>query len=115
MFTKVELIDISMRKDKKCGKYLFTLTYHTTYENGRIEEYIIKDVENPFSVNNFEISRDEWSSTKLILDKGSLNIIGNDKITCQTIKEPDPIEVTMEEIEKKYGCPIKIVKSKEDK
>lgn len=113
--TGIELIDISMRKDKKCGKYLFTLTYHGTHDNGQIDEYILKDVENPFSVHSFEISRDEWCSTKLVLDKRKLNIIGNHSITCKTIKEPDPIEVTMDEIEKKYGCPVKIVKSKEGK
>lgn len=120
MIEKTKLIDVSMRKDKKCGKYLFTLTYHCTHKNGRIDEYIFKDVENPFSENNFTIDRGDtvWLGDRapLYLDLDEMQLlVTSGEIICKTIKEPDPIEVTMEEIEKKYGCPIKIVKSKEDK
>lgn len=117
--SKINLIDMNMRKDKKCGKYLFTLTYHATHRNGAVDEYILKDVENPFGTDCFEIYRDsifygEKAPAELVLDDKRLHILGGD-IICQRIKEPDPIDVTMEDIEKKFGCPVKIVKSKEDK
>lgn len=117
---KIELVNIEMRKDEN-RRFLFTLTYHVTRENGEIDEYILEDVENPFDTRKLEIKHgDPYEclggdiSVYLHLDDNFLHIY-NDEIIVRTIKKADPVEVTMDDIEKQFGRPVKIVKSKEEK
>lgn len=126
-----KIIDLKMRKcfDKKLNRVfevLFDITYEETRPDGSIYQYILKGVDSPFK-EVCNISHDMSDSmlfrgdgiyfdpghhmkTKLELKDSETVIRGDYIVKC--IKEPDPVDVTMEEIESKFGRKVRIVKEK---
>ena len=84
------------------------LTFHVTYKSGKIVSFKINKVYTGIRTDQFTLSDDgirnaiHWNNSRMWFDN----------YTVETIKEADPIEVTIEEIEKKFGRKVKIVDKK---
>lgn len=114
------------RKQNRVTKVLFDITYEETRPDGSVYQYILKDVESPFKECcniSYEMENQDlflfdrqiyvdscYPKAKLELKDDETTICSDYIIKC--IKEPDPIEVTMEEIEAKFGKKVKIVREK---
>ena len=87
----------------------FDLMYELTYDNGSIEHIFLKGVENPFST--YPAAECFYSSHSNILDRvlHCKSEVAFKECHKELIKGPDPIEVTITDIENKFGRPVKIV------
>lgn len=120
MFCNTELVDIKMHRDKKNNNITFDLTYKVINDDGSIVLHYLNGVENPFPNRTLGLTQCSLYCDSIGYPFGlSMELNGPEtRVAChdvEEIKAPDPIEVTMEEIEAKYGRPVKIVKSKEEK
>ena len=109
----VTLTDIKVEKNKH-GMFSFRLTYECCQSNGRESEVTMR-VASPFKENSFTVG----------IDPGDLYCDGPTRLRCLRdevpvfdmseieTKAPDPVELSISEIEKKLGYPIKIVKEKD--
>lgn len=130
------------KSDKNAGSSLFLeLVYRVWYMDGSIERVHIPKIELPFSINHPPaITNDIWRTLDEFNDiwyieteeKIPIHPVGNmnyrvadkngkeyevaDTTTIITIKEKeaDPVEMTIEQIERELGKKIKIVKEKEE-
>lgn len=99
-------------KDHK--KLTHLLTYEISYENGRIER-IIMTVDSPFTIDHFETYTDpgfgiyELSAQYLCLSTPDNRAMIKGDVKTVVIKEADPVEMSVEEIEAALGKKIKIV------
>lgn len=73
-----------------------------------IEEVTIKNIELPIDTKGIIITRDRYGEIRADIGYG-MNPAAD--VTVKVLKEKT-VEVTMEEIEKKFGCKVKIVKEK---
>lgn len=125
-----KIIDLKMHKDfdkkeNRVTNVLFDITYEETRPDGSVYQYVLKGVDSPFreicnishDVSASLFVTDYWHvdplqhvQQKLELKDGETVIRGNYIVKC--VKDPDPIDVTMDEIESKFGRKIRIVKEK---
>lgn len=117
VFTKFEkgddIVDVELAYSffyEEEYKLYGNLTYLITYKSGKIVSFKINKVYTGIHTDQFTLS-----------NNGTCNAIQwFNRLMCfndyvfETIKEADPIEVTIEEIEKKFGRKVKIVDKKED-
>lgn len=86
------------------------LTYDVTYRSGKVNRVRIKNINTGIRIDQFVLSSDgtknavHWPFRQMWFDSYAID----------TISEPEPLEVTIEEIEKKFGRKVKIVDKKED-
>lgn len=105
----VKLVGFSFYQESNC--LYCDLAYDVVFVNGIIERLRIHRVNTGICTNKFVLSTDRirnaihWEFCRMWFDNYVVDII----------KEADPIEVTIEEIEKKFGRKVKIVDKKEDK
>lgn len=88
------------------------LTFHVTYKNGKILSFKINKVYTGIHTDQFTLSNN--GTCNAIQFQWFNRLMRFDNYTAEILKEPDPIEVTIEEIEKKFGRKVKIVEKKED-
>lgn len=104
----VELVEYSFYKES--DNLYCDLNYDVTFECGMIRRLKIRKVDTNIKTDLFTLSDDGirnaiyWNNSRMWFDN----------YTVETIKEADPIEVTIEEIEKKFGRKVIIVDKKED-
>lgn len=104
----VELVGFSFYKESNC--LYCDLAYDVVFGNGSIERLRIHKVNTEIKTDLFALSTDRirnsihWNNRLMQFDNYVVDII----------KDADPIEVTIEEIEKKFGRKVKIVDKKED-
>lgn len=118
VFTKFEKDDGNSIGIELVYKYFYeendyiccSLTYDVTYRSGKINRVRINKVNTGMRTDQFTLSSDgtrnaiHWTDRLMWFDNYMIN----------TVREPEPIEVTIEEIEKKFGRKVKIVEKKED-
>ena len=98
------------------NQFLLHAVYRTEKKNGSIEEIEFPSIVLPISkchLPTMEIKHCFVDTFRLDFQGTVLGLLPNDngQVMCSTvIKEADPIEMTMDEIEKKLGYPVKIVK-----
>lgn len=128
----IELIAIAPYRENR--SWFMKLEYELRLSDGSIKRLVYPKVENPFSVSRIEIDRSNPLSGQLRFDKmlvndrlcifpGSVvgykdadgNICRRDKCDFVEIlvKKPDTREMTLAEIEKELGYPVKIVRGEE--
>ena len=122
---KSKIIDIKMHKNFKCEQnpVTFDITFEGEYDDGSIRQATINGVNCPFeNVPNIDMETNYdhypgifnpcctpiYEARNYILK----NKVSFEECTSKIIKEPDPIDVTMEEIESKFGRKVRIVKEK---
>lgn len=98
-------------KDHK--ELIHKLTYEIEYKNGKIE-HVQMTTDSPFPVNHFGISEDLYyycgqKPVKYLNLSTPENRVEIKDVKCTVIKDPDPVEMTVEEIEAALGKKIKIV------
>lgn len=104
----VKLVGFSFYKES--GNLYCDLTYDVFFECGMIRRLEIHKADTNIKTDLFTLSSDGirnaiyWSNSRMWFDN----------YTVETIREADYIEVTIEEIEKKFGRKVKIVEKKED-
>lgn len=109
--TDVKLLDTHLN-----SKGYFDVTYEVTYENEEVTDIIFKDVDNPFEVMTFDYDnvfrpKIDW----MINDIYSDFCIFYKEREVKTVKSAKPLELTLDDISKKFGGrEIKIVSKKED-
>lgn len=118
---KVELIKLELREDD--NRFFLHAAYQIEHNDGSIEEYDIPNIKVPLSKGDFPSVEIEHGTMchsqndicRIGTDDSLLRVFPDKNgqvMKSKRIKEPDPKEMTMEEIEKKLGYPIKIVKEK---
>lgn len=88
------------------------LNYYVTFKSGKVACCKIKKVNTGISTDHLFL---ESNATRNAIYWHSTHAMLFNNYTTEIIKEADPIEVTIEEIEKKFGRKVKIVDKKEDK
>lgn len=104
----VELVRFSFYEENNC--LYCDLTYDVVFENGMIERLRIRKANTDIKIDQFTLSSDGTRNAIHWINR----LMWFDNYTAEILKEPDPIEVTIEEIEKKFGIKVKIVDKKED-
>lgn len=122
------------RKAKETGKELYAfrsvsmdgnfkgklmLNYYKFYPNGKVEKIRINGLSNPFDPetnSEFQLDIDRtkvYMQTKVYLNDLSIPFSSEyTSIETRIPADPEVIEVTMADLEKKYGKKVKIVKEK---
>lgn len=104
----VELVGFSFYQESNC--LYCDLAYNVVFENGIIERLRIHKVNTEIKTDLFALSNNgsrnaiHWNNRLMLFDDFVIDVM----------KDADPIEVTIEEIEKKFGRKVKIVDKKED-
>lgn len=122
-----ELLDFKLRKDKEKG-YLINAQYKIIWENGSIDIECIHDF--PLHVSDYRPIINYMSDgyharihdfkNMIICNFGfgdisaSVSSLPDDWHVIHRVKDPDPLELTLEDIEKKFGRKVKIVNKKGD-
>lgn len=92
------------------------LTYEIEYNSGKIE-HVQMTTNSPFPTEYFRISEDFYCCGQALMRYLDLSTPENRvkirDIKCVVIKEADPVEMTVEEIEAALGKKIKIVSKEE--
>ena len=106
---------------KEDGQWRFILYYEEeNLETGELISARFDNVENPFPENNIDIEYNFDRTAAMRLRRDHLNIYGTmesgryaycTKVVIKEGKKP-PKEMTVAEIEKQLGYPVKIVKEK---
>lgn len=116
---KANLEDVKFHKDKDNNYYL-SLKYEIKESDGSVSLLTIPNVGLHISLHSINISNDFYDMTincgfgNLPVRKGQVKttkgkIIKNVYYVKETIKEAPPKEMTLDEIEKRLGCKVKIV------
>ena len=121
---KTILEDVEVYKDKD-GDCFLSLKYNVENTDGSVDQFVFPSVLLPISDHSFSISNDYvFGAMTINCGFGDLPIIkGNVKLpngktakdvffTKQQIKEAPAKEMTLDEIEKQLGYPVKIVAEK---
>lgn len=139
---KVELLKCRAYLEEKYDRILMELLYRVCFDDGSVKRYYFPKVGTPFRKNSGPIISTEThtdpnygtrtffkglladvpvfpignSKFDRLLDKNGKEIkLSNYSESCYlelTDKEADPVEMTIEEVEKKLGKKIKIVSKK---
>ncbi len=116
MFPTTNLVSLSLNESHKYQLYSLTAIFEQRHENGSVEEITVPKIELPCNALAIYIEHDSGQGTDFIdLGFGQMEVLPNEngkKFITRTIKEADPKELTMAEIEAKLGYPVKIVKEK---
>lgn len=138
----VELLRCRAYTEEKYDRILIELLYRVYFDDGSVKRYYFPKVGSPFKKDSppiftkstwidpehgtnvfIEGSREEFpvfqignSKFDRLLDKTGKEVkLSNYSKSCYlelTDKEPDPVEMTIEEVEKRLGKKIKIVSKK---
>lgn len=136
---KIELLRCRAYLEEKYNRVLMELLYRVCFDDGSVKRYYFPKVGSPFKKDSMPIVvTDKWADpnygTRTFLDGLASEVplfpIGNSKLdrvlykngkevklnncseSCYlelTDKEADPVEMTIEEVEKRLGIKIKIV------
>ncbi len=111
----IELVDVRVNREPN-GIFTFGLKYIITYKNGRIEEIELPRVTSPFYEHNLVINHETCQAKHIETNSQcALKLVFDEEngieysIAHKVIKEADPVEMTMDEIEAALGKRIKIV------
>lgn len=110
---KSELISLESRYVPELGKYVLDIHYRTEDEK-TTKDIFLNGVELPFTNYGVNIERDHWCD---VGDFSPMYIRVPDRMKVKEIEykeEKKTLEFTMQELEEKLGCKIKIVESKEE-
>ena len=110
----IKLVGVRVNSEDD-GVFTFSLKYRVAYKDGKIEEIEFPRVTNPFYEHSIEIHQEPWlqkyieTKPQSILKSVWDDNIGYSIIIQKVIKEADPVEMTMDEIETALGKRVKIV------
>ena len=109
---KVEDINISFNKD--INSYVINVSYRHTDREGNVDIISIRDL--PINVKPYPDFNISYYGCEKSIDLGFGSLEFYPGITSEEIRRIHTVikEMTIEEIEKKLGYKIKIVKEKED-
>lgn len=109
-------VQLSAYSFYKEGNRLYCdLGYDVSFKSGRIVRYEIIKVNTNVLLDRFSLESNGYA--KVICWENlrkSETLMYYNNFNVKEIKAADPIEVTIEEIEKKFGRKVKIVEKKED-
>ena len=117
--TKLTHVHLVQNHNLKDYPYTLTLVYEVTHDNGSVDQYRYENVPLPI----WETNLPSYNVETFGLCGGIHSIsFGTGKILCsnenpvvteiKNIKKPNSKKMTIEEIEKLLGYPVKIVKEK---
>ncbi len=112
---RIQLVAIRVNSEDD-GIFTFSLKYRVAYKDGKIEEIEFPRVTNPFYTHYIAIHQEPWDDKHIeTLSQCTLKMADDKEkgikycIAQKIIKEADPVEMTMDEIEAALGKRVKIV------